>query len=218
MLLLLWSVGTNSFTVNNVVSIVGTGIGHRSSSTSSSTSPLTPPSFRSSSSLFSARDGYFQLEEREDADMCITEIYCKGDGTVEILDTDGPIFTKASGSWKEELATNRGSVQFGRSQTRGTFTMSICRSYPAGHDKTLATDMGNFDYDVVRYYKGEYGQVGGKLNVSGKIFKTSVDEQKYENEIGYFELLDTTEDIYTQMNALRRRQEQETIRIVPLGE
>ena len=63
---------------------------------------------------------YYQLEELEDADNCTTELFLKEDGTVDIGETDGPLFTKAVGRW--EIKEN----SFAMTMTKTlTMTMTI---------------------------------------------------------------------------------------------
>lgn len=166
----------------------------------------TPCSSPSSSALYSARDRYFQLEEREHADLCITEILCHSNGTVTLLQTDGPRHMSASGFWTEHLK----GVAFGT--TKGTFEMTLKRTYPGGHQKSKQTDVGSFGYDVERQFTGEFGLVGGKLSVSGTIHLS--DRGLGDEEVGFFEMIDTTEErsLYKGSDAPA-----EKIRLVPMG-
>ena len=47
---------------------------------------------------------YYQLEELEDAENCTTELFLKENGSVEIGETDGPLFVNAIGHW--EISNN----------------------------------------------------------------------------------------------------------------
>ena len=156
--------------------------------------------------LWGARDAYFQLEEREDAEVCITEVYLKSDGTVQVLESDGPPCTSATGSWTQQIDS---SPEFGRSHTKGSLEMTLRRSYETGYSKRKATDMGKFGYDVVRTYKGDFEAIGNKLGVSGKIFITptagggsgrggtgeaTTTATSTDEEVGFFEMIDTTDE------------------------
>mmetsp|Transcript_24890 Transcript_24890/g.34785 ORF Transcript_24890/g.34785 Transcript_24890/m.34785 type:complete len:181 (-) Transcript_24890:181-723(-) len=121
---------------------------------------------------------FFQLQELEDADTCETEIFFHQDGTLDCLETDGPPTVKAQGTW-EEIGDD--GIKF-----------VLVRTYEAGNEKTFDTDMGEFTFDVTRSFTGTMGKVGSLTSVGGKI--TDVDGITGDSEVGYFEMIDTTED------------------------
>eukprot|EP00532_Pseudo-nitzschia_australis_P007084 CAMPEP_0168180682 /NCGR_PEP_ID=MMETSP0139_2-20121125/10695_1 /TAXON_ID=44445 /ORGANISM="Pseudo-nitzschia australis, Strain 10249 10 AB" /LENGTH=349 /DNA_ID=CAMNT_0008100971 /DNA_START=228 /DNA_END=1276 /DNA_ORIENTATION=- len=90
---------------------------------------------------------YYQLEELEDADNCTTELFLKHDGTVDVMETDGPLFSKAVGNW--EIKENQ-------------FAMTITKTFATGtNNKSDPTGMGEFTFAVERVFEGEMTVVGG---------------------------------------------------------
>lgn len=75
----------------------------------------------------------------------------------------------------------------------GTFVMTLVRTYEAGREPKRYTDVGEFPYDVERVYTGDFAKVGAKLAVAGKIHDVT-DGQRGDKEVGFFNLLDTTEE------------------------
>lgn len=119
---------------------------------------------------------YYQLEELEDADNCTTELFLKEDGTVDIGETDGPLFSKAVGKW--EIKEN-------------DFAMTITKTFKTGNERN---DMGEFEFDVERVFEGEMTVVGGtEVAINGKIFAEDIITEKYEKEVGFFNMIDGTE-------------------------
>lgn len=119
---------------------------------------------------------YYQLEELEDADNCTTELFLKEDGTVDVGETDGPLFTKAVGKW--EIKEN-------------AFAMSITKTFSTGNEKN---DMGEFTFDVERVFEGDMTVVGGtEVAINGKIFAEDIITEKMEKEVGFFNMIDGTE-------------------------
>ncbi len=119
---------------------------------------------------------YYQLEELEDADNCTTELFLKEDGTVDIGETDGPLFTKAVGRW--EIKEN-------------SFAMTMTKTFTTGNEKN---DMGEFSFDVERVFEGDMTVVGGtEVAINGKIFAEDIITEKYEKEVGFFNMIDGTE-------------------------
>ena len=119
---------------------------------------------------------YYQLEELEDAENCTTELFLKEDGTVDIGETDGPLFTKATGKW--EIKEN-------------AFAMTITKTFTTGNEKN---DMGEFSFDVERVFEGDMTVVGGtEVAINGKIFAEDIITEKYEKEVGFFNMIDGTE-------------------------
>ena len=119
---------------------------------------------------------YYQLEELEDADNCTTELFLKADGTVDIGETDGPLFTKAVGNW--EIKEN-------------DFAMTITKTFVSGNEKN---DMGEFSFDVERVFTGEMTVVGGtEVAINGKIYAEDIITEKHEKEVGFFNMIDGTD-------------------------
>ena len=127
----------------------------------------------------SAAELYFQLEELEDADKCVTALYLNPDGTVSFGETDGPRVSAVTGTWAQQHAT-------------GEFAMSIQRTYRAGNKKRKHTDVGEFHYSTERILTGELCQVGANLAFKGTI--QIQDEVFGDEEVGYFSMIDTTEE------------------------
>lgn len=95
---------------------------------------------------------FFQLEEKEDKDVCTTEIFLADDGTVLLAETDGPLPLRATGTWNQQ----------------GTdFTMKINRTFGAGQP---GTDVGEFLFEVERGYIGFLQLVGNLLCVDGTMY------------------------------------------------
>lgn len=123
---------------------------------------------------------YYQLEELEDADNCTTELFLKEDGTVDIMGTDGPLFSKAVGNW--EMQENQ-------------FAMTITKSFVTGaNNKSDPTGMGEFSFDVERVFEGEMTVVGGtEVAINGKIFAEDIVTSEMEKEVGFFNMIDGTD-------------------------
>lgn len=119
---------------------------------------------------------YYQLEELEDADNCTTELFLKEDGTVDIGETDGPLFAKAVGNW--EIKEN-------------DFAMTITKTFSTGNERN---DMGEFTFDVERVFEGVMTVVGGtEVAINGKIFAEDIITDKMDKEVGFFNMIDGTE-------------------------
>lgn len=125
-----------------------------------------------------AAERFFQLEEREDSETCETEVYLRWDQGVDVLHTDGPQFSQASGSWSQ--------------RPDGTLEIILSRTYDSGTEQSGDTDMGEFQYTVERVFSGEMTYAGESIAVTGPIVVQ--DEFLGEQEVGYFNLLDTTSD------------------------
>ena len=106
----------------------------------------------------------------------MTEIRLNADNSVTIGETDGPLFTAATGTW---------------SATAETLTMTLSRTYSAGSESAVATDMGEFSFTVDRTFTGNLYMVGAKLAVEGSVH--ALDEHG-DNEVGYFEMIDVTKE------------------------
>lgn len=118
---------------------------------------------------------YFQLEELEDAETSTTEVFLNADRTVVVGETDGPLFMKGEGTWIQ-----KGSV----------FEMILTRRFQAGREGMVWTDMGEFEFDVVRTFTGELTMVGAAAAVEGGIH--CADEILGDQEVGFFNMIDTT--------------------------
>lgn len=124
----------------------------------------------------SAGQKFFQLEEMEDKETSTTDLFLNRDGTVTVGETDGPIPKDARGEWSQK--------------SDGTFRMTLIRSYEAGKEKTLDTDVGEFAYETERLFTGtEITMVGNCLSVSGSIHHM---DEHGDQEVGYFIMIDTT--------------------------
>jgi hypothetical protein len=125
---------------------------------------------------------YYQLEEMEDKDRCITEIFLAPDKTITVGETDGPLPVRAEGTWEHD------------SNEDGVLKMSIKRTYPAGQPTPKgipSTDIGEFQYEVERIYTGRMEMIGDLLGFSGSIHDTHSHSEE-DATVGYFELIDTT--------------------------
>jgi len=119
---------------------------------------------------------YYQLEELEDAENCTTELFLKENGDVEMGDTDGPLYTIATGKW--EMINNQ-------------FAMSITKTYQTGNENK---DVGVFTFDVERQFMGEMTVVGGtEVAVNGKIYAEDIITNKLDKEVGFFNMIDGTD-------------------------
>lgn len=126
----------------------------------------------SKSRLSLVKSKFFQLEEMEDKETCSSEIFFAEDNTVTVGDTDGPLFSDASGTWEEG--------------TNGSFKMTLKRTYESG---THSSDIGEFKFDVERSFVGELAETGSKTSVTGTIH--SLDELLGDRTVGYFSLIYT---------------------------
>lgn len=108
---------------------------------------------------------HFQLEELEDSETCTTDIFLNTDNTIDVGTTNGPLFLFGKGTW----STSQSGVE------KAYFEMIMTRRYQAGKEGDHKTDIGEFEYDVERTYKGELTLVGGTaLAMNGEIL--DVDE------------------------------------------
>jgi hypothetical protein len=126
----------------------------------------------------SAAGRYFQLEELEDRDSSTTELYLHVNQTVSTGATDGPSPIATSGTWKQD--------------PDGQFTLVLSRTFETGKEKAQPTDVGEFNFTVNRSYVGEMTFVGANVAVTGIMH--NVDETFGDQEIGYFNMIDTTEE------------------------
>lgn len=114
---------------------------------------------------------HYQLEELEDAEASTTDIFLNADNTVIIGESDGPLCTSSSGKWSDFAPSDSGAA---------TFEMVLTRTFITGSEKgksvnSANTAIGEFEYTVVRTYRGEVSMVGGSvLTMNGEI--VDVDE------------------------------------------
>lgn len=123
---------------------------------------------------------FYQLEEMEDKEKEITEVFLNADGSVTLGETDGPMFSKSSGTWSQSL-----------SRAPSSFRMTLIREFEAGNEKGSPTDMGTFTFAVERVYTGDLTTVGGRTALSGVIHQI---DDGGDREVGYFSMIDTTKE------------------------
>jgi len=122
---------------------------------------------------------HFELEELEDAESSTTDVLLNADSSVTLGGSNGPVWTSSSGSWEQTSNVH--------------FVMVLTRSYKGGREGRETTDMGEFQYDVTRTFRGEVAAVGGTvLAVNGDI--VDVDEVFGDRRVGFFNMIDTTEE------------------------
>lgn len=120
---------------------------------------------------------FYQLEELEDKDDCSTEVFLKDDGSVIVGNSDGPIPVESSGEWELD----------GKD-----FKMTLRRVYDGGKKPSRFTDVGEFQYEVVRSYEGEIGHMGQEFAVNGGVIH-SIHSELGDEKVGYFNIIDTTD-------------------------
>ena len=123
-----------------------------------------------------------QLEEREDKDSSMSELWLNADGSVKIGTTDGPLIESYKGSWS-----------YDQDDKEHPFRMTLVRTYHAG-DHTGPNQAGEFDYPVERKFWGDVEVVGGEfVSATGQIH--GLDEAaKVDCEVGYFSLIDAASE------------------------
>lgn len=132
---------------------------------------------------------YFQIEEMEDRDACTTEVILNPNSTVTTLETNGPIHINAMGYWKLDKMT-------------GDFIMTLHRTYEAGRDSKISTDVGVFTFTTIRKFIGRLYNIGIKQGISGNIYDVTSDTEHQNiddmtpvtelRKVGFFEMIDTT--------------------------
>lgn len=120
---------------------------------------------------------YFQLEEMEDKEKCVTELFLNWDKSVQVGESDGPEFLSATGRW--DYKGNQ-------------LSLTLKRTYSSGRERSQETDVGEFEYSTERVFVGDAIKVGSKLAFQGTVHM--VDEVFGDEEVGYFEMIDTTEE------------------------
>lgn len=116
--------------------------------------PYAPSTFRHSTTVvFGIRceNKSYQLEEREDRECSTTELFLREDRVIEFGDTDGPVPLEVDGTWQIEEGTDN-------------YSMKIRRKFRTGSD---GRDMGEFEFETVREYKGEMTMVGESVAITG---------------------------------------------------
>jgi hypothetical protein len=128
---------------------------------------------------------YFNLEELEDREKAVTEVYLNADYTVTVGETDGPLCAKASGTWSVS------NIHDDKDNNQPTFQMTLSRTYTAGAGSSTSTDMGEFSFTVDRIFRGNLYMVGAKLAVEGSVH---ANDELGDHEVGYFEMIDVTKE------------------------
>ena len=135
---------------------------------------------------------HFQLEELEDAEASTTDVLLNPDMTVTLGGTNGPLYVSSHGTWSESCV-GVGNDDQNAEDFKRLFTMKLTRRFVTGAEGTDATDVGEFEYDVQRTYEGECFLVGGSVfAMNGEIL--DVDEIFGERRVGFFNMIDTTEE------------------------
>uniref|UniRef100_A0A7S2ETZ8 Phospholipid scramblase n=1 Tax=Trieres chinensis TaxID=1514140 RepID=A0A7S2ETZ8_TRICV len=151
-----------------------TSIQRRRKRTPSNALPMTSTdSTTSLSALISPAAKFFQLEELEDRDNSITELYLEPNGVVMVGETDGPIVKEVSGTWSTSPDGTK-------------FIMNIRRTF-----ESIGREIGEFSFTVERRYEGEFVFVGALVAVSGDMH--NVDDMLGDMKVGWFNMLDTTD-------------------------
>ena len=114
-------------------------------------------------------DKFYQLEEREDAECAKTELFLRTDRSIEFGKTDGPLTKEQAGTWEVEPGTNN-------------FRMRVRRKFTTGAE---GTDMGEFDFEVIREYTGEMKLVGESVGITG----TMINKDDILGDSGMFGIL-----------------------------
>eukprot|EP00545_Synedropsis_sp_CCMP1620_P012494 CAMPEP_0119014204 /NCGR_PEP_ID=MMETSP1176-20130426/9413_1 /TAXON_ID=265551 /ORGANISM="Synedropsis recta cf, Strain CCMP1620" /LENGTH=175 /DNA_ID=CAMNT_0006967355 /DNA_START=86 /DNA_END=613 /DNA_ORIENTATION=- len=148
---------------------------------------VSQPSFvcktTSSMQLASFAEKYFQLEEREDKDVSCTDVKLNADGTVSMLQTNGPLPVESRGTW---------------TVNDKEFKMEVTRKFESGDEgfteSNLVNRIGEFFYEVPITFVGELTTVGAKEAATGTMI-SSADGARGDIQVGYFSLLDTTDDL-----------------------
>lgn len=119
----------------------------------------------------------FQLEEREDQDTELTELWLQEDGTMKFGQTDGPPAEKSWGIWTL------------RDGGEKPFRMEVIRTYKTAEDKTGANQVGEFSYEVKREFWGDIKEIGDIVTVEGTMHGGE-GGSNVDYELGFFSLID----------------------------
>ena len=133
-----------------------------------------PPAATTSLGAIRCEGKTYQLEEREDSEICTTEVHLNPDRSVLVGDTDGPYFEASAGEWNVAPGTN-------------DFTMRIQKRFRTGQS---STDMGEFAFDVYRVYRGDMALVGDSVAITGVM----TDDHDSDKEVGFFNMIDGTDE------------------------
>mmetsp|Transcript_23286 Transcript_23286/g.36566 ORF Transcript_23286/g.36566 Transcript_23286/m.36566 type:complete len:197 (-) Transcript_23286:163-753(-) len=132
---------------------------------------------------------HFQLEELEDAETSTTDVLLNTDLTVTLGGTNGPLYIDSSGTWSESCVFLKESEE----DFKRLFEMKLTKKFATGAEGSNDSDIGEFEYSVERTYKGECFLVGGRVfAMNGEIL--DVDEIFGERRLGFFNMIDTTEE------------------------
>lgn len=113
----------------------------------------------------------------EDRDSCTTEVILNANNSVTALNTNGPLYASATGTWKLDGTTD-------------DFTMTLNRTYESGKDSKIVTDMGVFSFTTIRSFIGQLKKIGDKQGVEGSVY--DVDSGTTDRKVGFFEMIETT--------------------------
>lgn len=122
----------------------------------------------------------YQLEEREDKDSELTELWLNDDGTVTLGKTDGPPVKSYEGKW---------SILDTATEADRPFRLRLDRTYESATPSTGKTDAGEVDYHVKREFWGNVGKIGDVVEVEG-IMHGLDEAAEVDCEVGFFALLD----------------------------
>jgi len=136
---------------------------------------------------------HFQLEELEDAETSTTDVLLNADMTVTLGGTNGPLYTASSGTWSESSQFLKDD-QNEPEEFKRMFELKLTRRFITGADGPEGTtEIGEFEYDVERTYRGECFIVGeSTFAMNGEIL--DVDEVFGDRRLGFFNMIDTTEE------------------------
>eukprot|EP00522_Entomoneis_paludosa_P014491 CAMPEP_0172441230 /NCGR_PEP_ID=MMETSP1065-20121228/1801_1 /TAXON_ID=265537 /ORGANISM="Amphiprora paludosa, Strain CCMP125" /LENGTH=218 /DNA_ID=CAMNT_0013190485 /DNA_START=22 /DNA_END=678 /DNA_ORIENTATION=- len=133
---------------------------------------------------------YFQLEEKEDAESCTTELCLRSDHTLQVGETNGPRYIEAVGVWQEysyDSSSNNPQQGLETNLHGVEFEMRLTRTFETGREKRDWTNVGRFHYSVERTLTGSFTFVGANVNVEGMIHDGE------GRHLGYFSLMDVTQ-------------------------
>lgn len=117
------------------------------------------------------------MEEREEQDVEMTELWLQADGRIKFGQTDGPPTEKAWGIWTLREGDEK------------PFRMEIIRTYKTGEDRSGKNQVGEISYEVKREFWGDLKKIGNIVTVEGTIHGDD-EASKTDCEVGYFSLID----------------------------
>ena len=118
--------------------------------------------------VFHVKSKYFQLEELEDKESCSTEIFLSDDGSVTMMETNGPPPISAVGRWLQG--------------ENDEFKMTFVRTFGSG---SSSRDMGEFSYEVERTFTGEVTS-RNPIQIHGSVHCPVSSWIKFNNEFGLY--------------------------------